>query len=217
MDTAATTPITETKADQAAIVAPPEQKAKPSRAPAKPSRASSEKTRARSRTPAGKKEEVAPTPTTSKPPPPPPPGVETVSTERGRSPSKKRTKGKTRPAAAENEQAKEAPPAKKSKEETAHEELTVPSRLSKSDLCDTAMRVSKLARCDKEGAARIQEIAATVDGADYKTLKASQAELLAIYSRNYKGAKAAGAEATTATGRRVKTGKEKAPPPTTSV
>ena len=54
-------------------------------------------------------------------------------------------------------------------------------------------------------------------GADNKTLKAIQTELLAIYKRNYKGVKAASAEAeaaeaSSATNSRVQAGKVKATP-----
>ena len=163
-------------------------------------------------------------PPAPKPPPPPDGGAETVGTARGRSRSarattsssvKTRIAGKTTPAAAEKEEAKEAPPAKKSKDgETAQTQLKAPSNVKKPDLTETVMRVSKLPGFDEKDAARIQELAAQVEGADNKTLKRIQVELLAIYNRSYRVVKAASAEASTAeastaSGSRVKAGKEK--------
>ena len=44
---------------------------------------------------------------------------------------------------------------------------------------------------DKQDAARIRELAAQMEGADAKTLKKIQQELLVIYRRNYRLVKAA--------------------------
>jgi hypothetical protein len=142
-----------------------------------------------------------------------------VSTERGRSASRKKITGKTTPAAAaaENEEAKEAPTPKKMKDETGQAKLVAPSSLKKSETVEQVLRVSKMEGFDKADAARIRELAAQMEGADAKTLRRIQQELLVIYRRNYRLVKAANAEtaeveASTASSSRVKAGKAKATP-----
>jgi hypothetical protein len=152
-----------------------------------------------------------------------------VSTERGRSASRKRITGKTTPAAAastaaasssstaENTESKEAPPAKKTKDATGQAKLVAPSSLKKSETVEQVLRVSKMEGFDKADAARIRELAAQMEGADAKTLRRIQQELLVIYRRNYRLVKAANAqaaevEASTASSSRVKAGKAKATP-----
>ena len=68
---------------------------------------------------------------------------------------------------------------------------------------------------DKADAARIRELAARMEGAEAKTLKKIQQELLIVHKRNYRlvkeaGAEAAEVEASTASSSRVKAGKAKA-------
>ena len=164
MDTTAAIPITE---NQKPEVAPPEQVVPAARPAAKAKAKAKAKGRARSRTPA--KEEAA-TPAAPKPPPPPPPPIaETVSAERGRSASGKKVTRKTTRAAAENEEAKEAPPPKNIKDEAGQAKLVAPSSLKKGDTIEQVLRVSKMEGFDKQDAARIRELAAQMEGADAKT------------------------------------------------